>query len=281
MNTSIKDMIKEAEETLGPSSINKGDKPEPVIMKQGKTYQEEGSGSVNNTEPEEEFDRSTLKKSKFEFSMKHIVILGFFVVSIVIAVVMASSMIKEFRKPKFITDVDDVSSEVDEFQEYEFEYSAEEKEALRVNGFTGDEIESNEFDCVPSATLIAESQRLRKERYDKEYAPYLDSGSPEFQALRANTWVGLPSISIIGDSSKYVKKTKTLNTDYVKLPSTGNQLWLKVYLSDTDHSKYIFMMVSPEKYIQYKEEGNIVVNITYITGEEKGIVTEVSEVEMK
>ena len=65
--------------------------------------------------------------------------------------------------------------------------------------------------------------------------------------------------------------------DYEKLPPKGYQLFIKVYLNA---DSVFFMDISPERWVNMEETGNIVVNIQYtLTGDGKRIITGATEIE--
>lgn len=157
-----------------------------------------------------------------------------------------------------------------------FCYTAEEIADLRLNGYTGKEIEDYELMEVSAASLIEKAKANRQALYDSEVAPYLDSASKEFLELYENTWVGQPELNFDPDPMRYSYYSKTINVDYEKLPTRGHQLYLKLKLESGEN---LFMSVTPEQYLSYRDSGNIVVTIYYTkTGNGTVVVTKIEEV---
>lgn len=157
-----------------------------------------------------------------------------------------------------------------------FKYTAEEIADLRVNGYTGKEIEDYEQMEVSATQLIEQAKAERQAIYDSEVEPYLNSASKEFKELYANTWIGQPELVFDTDTMRYSYYSKNINVDYIKLPARGHQLFIKLQLESGEN---LFMNVTPEQYISYKDSGNIVVKIYYTkAGNGAVIVTAIEEV---
>lgn len=157
-----------------------------------------------------------------------------------------------------------------------FEYTAEEIALLRLNGYTGDEIEAYEAARINAAELIEDAQAARQVQYEEEIEPYMDSASEEFKELRDSTWLGLDALEVDEETSKYTRYVEKHNVDYVKLESRGSQLILKLEMQS---GRELFMFVSPEQYVRLKDSGNIVVMIEYIRmGNGEIVVTKIEEV---
>lgn len=160
----------------------------------------------------------------------------------------------------------------------EFKYTAEEVAELRLNGYTGSEIENYQVTETPAEQLIKKAKEQRQKLYDEEVAPYMDSASKEYKELAANSWVGQPALEYDKDVSGFTYYSKTMNVDFEKLPARGNQLYIKLI---TDAGMILFMNVSPEQYSRLASSGNIVVNVDYTrTRDGKDIITGITEVKI-
>ena len=144
-----------------------------------------------------------------------------------------------------------------------FEYSMEEREMLRLNGFTGDDIERYEVEERDPYVLAEEAENARKAKYDAEIKPYLDGASEEFKTLKSLTWIGTGAMSssVLNENSNYEERYGTYNCDYQKIPAYGSQLFLKLDL--VDFNTDVFMSVTPKRYLSLNDTGNIVVVIEY------------------
>lgn len=157
-----------------------------------------------------------------------------------------------------------------------FEYTVEEVALLRLNGYTGNEIETYEAARVDASELIEEAQVARQIQYEQEIEPYMDSASEEFKELRDSTWLGLDALEVDEDTSKYTRYVEKHNVDYVKVEPRGSQLILKLEMQS---GRELFMFVSPEQYVRLRDSGNIVVSIEYIRmGNGEIVVTKIEEI---
>lgn len=157
----------------------------------------------------------------------------------------------------------------DDEYEYERTYTSKEREALRIAGFTGTEIEEFQYFGYDPAEKVREVEEARALKYEQEIAPYLDAASDEFKELLANTWVGQEEFKVSSNTDEYNYRTTTLNLDYEKITPTGVQLFLKVYLNE---EQIIFMPMEPSRWVQIADKGNIVVKINYVEMDNGSIV---------
>ena len=164
------------------------------------------------------------------------------------------------KQEEHANDLLDFDTESDTEFEYAVYYTAAEKEALRLAGFTGDEIEEFQFFGYNAQDMIAEVEEAKAKQYEEEMAVYLDSSSEEFKDLLSKTWLGQEALEIDSDISSYSYRRETYNLDYEKIPATGCQLFIKVYL---DEEKAFFMQMTPDRWLKLKDKGNIVVKLTY------------------
>lgn len=167
---------------------------------------------------------------------------------------------------------------LEEEQEAAFEYSMEDVEQLRLNGYTGDEIEENELKSIPAAQLIEEAKAARQAQYEAEIKPYFDGASEQFLSVYNKTWLGQPELVFDPTVESFGYYTDVQNLDYEKVPPTGYQLFLKIYLGRD--GKAFFMSVTPEQWLELPDSGNIVVEIQYTaTADSKRIITDVREIQ--
>lgn len=155
--------------------------------------------------------------------------------------------------------------EIEEGELPTFEYSAEERAILRENGYTGDDIERFEVEERDYRSLVKEAEEARKLKYETEILPYLDGASPQYKELERLTWLGtgdMSSVILTSSEGQYEQRYGSYNCDYVKLPAKGSQLFIKLTLMDFNN-KEIFMTVTPERYNELQDTGNIVVTIEY------------------
>ncbi len=154
-------------------------------------------------------------------------------------------------------------------------YTPDEVEALRENGYTGDEIEEYDELEMPAENLIEAAIAVRTALYEEEAKPYQDSKSEEYKKLEADTWVGQPKLKIDSDITGYTYYSDITNVDYKKLPARGMQLFVKLVFPE---GEVAFMTVTPERYLTLRNEGNIVVEYNYIlTSEDKKIIISIQE----
>ena len=159
---------------------------------------------------------------------------------------------------------------------YVFKYTDAEKTQLRAHGYTGDEIEAFEAQQQDVGQLIQQAKDLMTKTYEETVAPLFDNASEEYLELLDKTWVGQREFDVPADVTNYSYMSTTLNLDYEKVSSAGLQLFIKVHVNDT---KAIFMNVKPDRWLQLKDRGNIVLNIKYVqlpNGEQ--VVTDMVEI---
>ncbi len=154
-----------------------------------------------------------------------------------------------------------------------FVYTAEEKELLRAWGYTGDEIESEQLKSTPAEDLVEASKKAQEEAREALANPE----SPEYQALLNQTWLGELPVDVPvynPETSEVGTTTLTLNADFEKMPAHGSNLFLRVELEDGSHH---FMEVSPYRYSQLPDSGNIVVTYDYLLLDGKHFINNMRE----
>lgn len=200
------------------------------------------------------------------------VLIGLAVVVLIILFVVVYSYMTRDKGAEFLEEMG--SGEYTPFQ-----YTMEERETLRANGYTGDDIERYEVEERSVPELVEMSENLRKEQYDKDIKPYLDGASEEYHTLEDYTWLGGSPMEerIITDAElPYDNCMDTCNLDYDKVPARGAQLWLK--LDWVDKGQTIFILISPSRYSELPDSGNIVVDVSYQLYDDGAVcVTDVRE----
>lgn len=156
-------------------------------------------------------------------------------------------------------------------------YSDKELALLRKYGYTTDEIEQSASLGIKAKVLLADAKEARERLAYDTIKKLGDTGTPEYQEIYYNTWLqGEPrNLNGVDPSVIPVLSSATINVDYTKLPARGPQLWVKLKLPD---GQYAFMSVTPQRYVQLNDSGNMVVTINTSTqGNEKFIVSIVEE----
>lgn len=156
-------------------------------------------------------------------------------------------------------------------------YSDKELALLRKYGYTTDEIEQSASLGIKAKVLLADAKEARERLAYDTIKKLGDTGTPEYQEIYYNTWLqGEPrNLNGVDPSVIPVLSSATVNVDYTKLPARGPQLWVKLKLPD---GQYAFMSVTPQRYVQLNDSGNMVVTINTSTqGNEKFIVSIVEE----
>lgn len=168
------------------------------------------------------------------------------------------SVTGEYTEDSPTTDVQDTSTAD--------EYSNTEDIELRKRGYTADEIEFSREHGIPYDDMIAQADADIENQQRQVLASLSDEGSEAYQTLLNMTWLQGADLSItdatydeFGNLSVY-EETKTMNIDYTKVPAKGTQLFLKCNLLDYGVA---FMTVSPDRWLQLADSGNILVNVTF------------------
>jgi len=136
---------------------------------------------------------------------------------------------------------------------------------LRQMGYTGDEIELAQSTNISTETLVEAAKKLRDNEAKEALKRMSDKASDEFKYIIDNSIFGLPEIHFdsfnpdLPQSRKY-NGTYVVNADYTKLPTYGNQLWIKVKIAN---STYVMYDVTPDRWETLPDTGNIVMQVTY------------------
>jgi hypothetical protein len=160
-------------------------------------------------------------------------------------------------------------------------YTPEDIKTLRDNGYTGTEIEEGQKVQKTVKYMVEQAKAGREALLKKMYVELDDkvraAGSPEFKQLLALTWLqGKPITVSSPDPTKYQADRVKENCRYTKIPSRGTQLFIKLVLDSTGEA--IFMNVTPQRYNQLKDDGNMVINYDKVTFGSNSYVTNVVEV---
>jgi phosphoribosyl-AMP cyclohydrolase len=141
-------------------------------------------------------------------------------------------------------------------------YTEQQVEQLRASGYTGDEIEKYEKVGMNPDLLIAKAtqdrQVLLQDTYQELKKSMENSGSSDYKQLIDMTWLCGNPITVSDPSGKFTTQKIKDNIRYVKVPPHGNQLFVKMTLSD---GSVAFYSVTPQLWSQLKESGNMI--ITY------------------
>lgn len=225
------------------------------VLVQGDTYEEDDDVDILDSEAPAS-QREDKKRSPVIIAL---VCVGIIVV-LVLLVVGGSKVAKTVMKP--------TESET-AYETEPFAYLDVEKSQLREHGFTGSEIESAEAAEIEAGALIREAEEKRKAQLDSELAPYLDGKSEEYKTLEEFTWLGGAEFTFDPETvSTWQHKGAVKNLDYEKVPLRGYQCFLKVQMSKGNPETgskptYAFMTVSPQRYAELAQDGNINVDIDY------------------
>lgn len=182
-----------------------------------------------------------------------------------------SSILDGDSSDPFGDDFDDILSGVTLFS-----YTPEEVEALRAAGYTGDEIEQNQTQEVPAATLIQQAEDAHNAWVESLSNP----DSPEYQELISTTTLGQPALNIPTGLTEdeinagLTSMTDTDNLDYDKVPARGSNLYLRIHMPD---GSYHFMNCPFARYCSMPDSGNIVVTYTVITYQDCSVITNMVE----
>ena len=148
----------------------------------------------------------------------------------------------------------------------QFQYTFDEIEELRAAGYTGTEIEDAQLNQVPSADLIAQAKEQQQKWYEENILPMYDTTSEQFDEYVSDTWLSLEERTDADSWTQiagyYVERK---NLDYETIPVHGNQLFIKIFLDDSAHEDYFFLNVTPEEWVKLNEDGNVIVEYTYVT----------------
>lgn len=269
-------------------------------MQQGEEYEED-----YGFEEEEEYEdeESDLEIDTFYGIPKNAVYLG---VAVLIVVIIAVGIVMTWRKNKqesevtdtayddndFLDTAEEIDLSLDEIYDQSDEYYEETEdydsvsvsnitvdnvEELRRLGYTGDEIELAIDYGMNYQALVDHATELRDEEAKQALERMSDTAGPEFKEIMNYTFMGQPEyVNPTGDRSEYeeTRTTVKINSDYVKCPVRGNQLWLKCHIA-TD--AYVWYQCPPVRWLSLPESGNIVLNIDFYLLNDNAYITGITE----
>lgn len=155
--------------------------------------------------------------------------------------------------------------------------STQQQIELRKHGYSGDEISFALEQGFDVDALIEAAVDLETAAQKEAIKRLSDTAGPEYKYLLNYTYLGQDEQPLVSQSDlpleEQISYTETvvLNTDFVKCPLNGMQLYLKCkYSGDT----YIWYQVTPQRYLDLPESGNIVLQLqlhhygdsTYVVG---------------
>lgn len=160
-------------------------------------------------------------------------------------------------------------------------YSEKELAALRKWGFTANQLEVAARDGISATGLVEQAKKDREEANKEALEAVSDTASPEYQKLLHETWLGGDPLDVSAFQTGVMHDSATYreNVDYEKLESRGTQLWILAHLND---GRDAFLHVSPGRYNELPDTGNMVVEYTYAyTGvDDQYVITSIKEVEI-
>lgn len=269
------------------------------IYGQGDTYEEEEIEDTEETVEESEEAEEKPDKQKKSFSVNPKIIglscAGVALVLIIGAVLVWSGVQKDKAQRQANADavfqnlkdqeelqernpeLFEESGETQAEQQSSVSYSKKEVEALRLWGYTADEIEISSRDGIPAKTLVDQAKFDRQLAQKEALDAVRDTASPEYQELLNKTWLGGAPLNLdaVDPNVIYNNTSRKMNVDYEKCGAQGSQLFLKLYLDDGTAA---FMTVTPNRWKELNDSGNIVVEVTWREAGELRIVTDVHEV---
>lgn len=133
---------------------------------------------------------------------------------------------------------------------------------LRKYGYTGDEIELATELNLSVEKLVEAAKAVRNKAAVEALERMSDHASKEYQMMYKYSIFSSPKLKYekapyTGDNVYQLREFKT-NADFEKVPTYGNQLMLKLKLAN---NFYAFMFVTPERYGDLPDTGNMVVQV--------------------
>ena len=155
-------------------------------------------------------------------------------------------------------------------------YTDKELRALRKWGYTASEISIAERDGLSAKDLVASAKEDREEAQKEALAAVSDTASDEYKNLLDKTWLGGEELDVSGFTSDliYMPSERVENVDYVKCEPHNQQCFIKLML---DNGVPAFMYITPDRYNELPDTGNMVVDIQTVTAGDVEVITSISE----
>ena len=158
-------------------------------------------------------------------------------------------------------------------------YTPAQLDQLRANGYTATEIENYQKGGMSPDFLVKKAtdsrQALLQSTYDELKKNAQTTGSPEYQQLISMTWMAGNPVTVSDPSGKFTTTRIKDNIRYVKIPPHGNQLMLKLTLTDGTTS---FYATTPQRWVQLKDNGNMIITYDKIAYGINFFITNIQEV---
>lgn len=133
---------------------------------------------------------------------------------------------------------------------------------LKSYGYTGDEIEMAQQLGLSTEQLVTAAQAVMDQRNAESLERMSDHASKEYQTMHEYSIFSMPKHKFVETEytgeNVYEEKSFTVNADFEKVPTYGNQLMLKVKVAN---NLYGFMVVDPERFQDLPKSGNMVVEV--------------------
>lgn len=242
---------------------SEADAKKPEENSKASTNTSEENPQRESSESESEGRNSRSDRATIFDDSKKMIIIGGAVVGVIIVIVLllvGANIYSKHQEEKRLKHADDLLVDEEEIQT--FYYSSDEYERLREAGYTGMEIEEFELQEMDVDDLIKDAETRRKAKIEEEIVPYFDAASDEFKELYNSTWISGNDYTINGSPDDWNHWSEVLNVDYRKLPKKGLQCFIQFKLADTGESGFMYM--DPLRFDQLPEEGNIVLNISFV-----------------
>lgn len=158
--------------------------------------------------------------------------------------------------------------------------STEDQITLRKLGYTGDEIALALDAGFDTAALVEHAKELHDAESKESLKRMSDAASEEFRYLLEFSYFGQPGYEFVDHSNDYFgtydyfMDSYIVNADYVKCPTYGSQLQLKCRVAE---DLEVFYIVTPERFAELPDNGNIVLEVTYTKYGDNRYVTDVRE----
>ena len=155
-------------------------------------------------------------------------------------------------------------------------YTDKELRALRKWGYTASEISIAERDGLSAKDLVESAKEDREEAQKEALAAVSDTASDEYKNLLDKTWLGGEELDVSAFTSDliYMPNERVENVDYVKCEPHNQQCFIKLML---DNGVPAFMYISPDRYNELPDSGNMVVNIQTVTANDVEVITSITE----